>query len=65
MNEFKPEIVLVGDVLAESLYHLVFLLSVFTSSSLWCTPVNFFITSMAISSFTSVFVAANAAHMFW
>ena len=62
-NDFKPAIVLVGEELTESLYHLTLFISL-TNSNLCSTGLNFFIAFIAISVSTKVLVAANAVAMF-
>ena len=64
LNAFSPEIVLVGEELAESLYHFTPSISL-TNSILCSTGLNFFIASTATSVSTNVFVAARAVAIFW
>ena len=60
---FSPANVLVGEVLAESLYHFTPSISLI-NSNLCATGLNSFTAFIASSIFTNVFVAAIAAVTF-
>ena len=64
LKAFIPDKVLVGEELAESLYHFTPFISL-TNSILCSTGLNSFIALTATSVSTSVFVAANAVAIFW